>query len=202
MRMIVSVRGLRAVVFCLIAAIALAGCSTARLYVDPTLPMFSELDLAHPAQTHPVKVVFEFRTNHRMNPGVTARLRPRIVAIVNQSGLFSGISNTAGNDIGELKLVIDNAALTDNAATKGMESGLTMGIASSTVTDGYVCTASYTWHGRAVQTTVRHALHTTLGNEPGPPGQEPKERVVAIHWVIDQIMWNALKNFSDQKAFE
>ncbi len=202
MGMIVSMRRLPAIVFCLVAAITLAGCATTRMYVDPTLPMFSELDLAHPAQPRPLHVVFEFRTNRRTNPSVTARLRPRIFAIVNQSGLFSGISNTAGNDIGELKLVIDNVVLTDNAATKGMESGLTMGIASSTVTDGYICTASYTWHGRPVQTTVRHALHTTLGNEPGPPGQEPKERVVAIHWVLDQIMWNALKNLSDQHAFE
>jgi hypothetical protein len=178
----------------------LVGCASTRMYVDPKLPMYSESDLTPPAQLHPVNLVFEFQTGGRPNPGVTASVRPRIAAIVAQSGVFA--ATTPDADSGQLKVVINDIALTDNAGQKGMQSGLTMGIAASMVTDGYICTASYTRDGKTVQTTVRHELHTAIGNEPGPRGLEPKEPVVAIHWVIDQIAWNALKNLSDQHAFD
>ena len=198
-----KMRTLRAPSLVLCACFMLSGCLTTKMYVDPALPIASKVDLKQPAQAKPVQVLFEFRTKGNANAKATAEIRPRVVAVVAESALFSSVSSTPdGADSGVLKIVIDNIALTDNAAAKGFGTGLTLGLAGSMVSDGYVATATYLRDGKITETTVKHALHTTIGNHGGPEGLTALEPQAAVHQVMDQIAWNALKQLDDQGAFD
>lgn len=186
------------------ACLMLSGCLTMKMYVDPALPVLAKANMPAVASPHPVQVLAEFQTKGVANATATAEARPRIVAVASESGLFSGVSETpsaAGTDGGVLKLVINNISL-DNAAAKGFGTGLTFGLAGSMVTDGYVCQASYTRDGKTTETTVKHALYTTIGNHAPPEGLKPMQPADAVHQVIDQLTWNALKQLADKGAFQ
>lgn len=98
--------------------------------------------------------------------------------------------------------MIDNVAITDNAAAKGFGTGLTFGLVGSMVTDGYVCTMTYTRDGKATETTVKHAMHSTIGNKAGPEGLTPMTPADAVNVIMDQLIWNGLKELSSKGAFE
>jgi hypothetical protein len=195
-----TVRGL-ALLSC---AALLSGCLTMKSYVDPALPMVGKSDVVAPAQPRPVQVAFEFRTKGSANAAATSELHPRIVAVASESGLFSQVSRDAlGAEAGLLTVVIDNVAVDgENAAAKGFGTGLTLGAVGSMVTDGYVCTVTYSRGGATTSVDLRHALHTTIGNKAGPDGLTPMTPQQAIQQVIDQLMWNGLDQLSDKKAFE
>lgn len=187
------------VLLCL--AFGLTGCLSMKSYVDPALPVVVKADLPTVSTPAPVQVLFEFRTKGNVNAAATAEIKPRVVAAVAESGLFRTI-NDATQSGGILKVVIDNVPQTDNAAAKGFGTGLTLGLAGSIVTDGYVCTATYSRDGKTTEVTVRHALHSTIGNHAGPTGLQPMEPQAAIHQIMDQLVWNSLKQLADQHAFE
>ena len=192
-----AARALSAVLVCL----AMTGCLSAKMYVDPALPKVAKGDLIQATQPQPTQVLFEFRTKGNANARVTDQIRPRVIAVAAESGLFSNVSADA-NGGGILKIVIDNVPITDNAAAKGFGTGLTFGLAGSIVTDGYVCTATYTRNGVTTEATARHAIHTTIGNHAGPPGLAPLDPQTAVDQVMDQLAWNVLKQLSDKKAFD
>lgn len=195
-------RLLRMSLFALVTSFALTGCLSTKMYVDPALPTASRSDLQPVADPRPAQVLFEFRTKGNVNSTATAEIRPRIIAVASESGLFSGVTASPGAaDGGQLKVVIDNIVLTDNAAAKGFGTGLTLGLAGTMVSDGYVCTVTYTRGGDTSEATVKHAIHTTVGNHGGPEGLAAMEPQAAIHQVMDQMMWNALKQLSEQGAF-
>jgi hypothetical protein len=198
------IRSLRAIAVMLFASFMLSGCLSAKMYVDPALPTVVRADLAPAAQPRPVQVLFEFRTKGNANARATAEIRPRFVAVAAESGLFSSVSgdpDASGNG-GVLKVIVDNVAITDNAAAKGFGTGLTFGLVGSMVTDGYVATATYSHDGKVTEASVKHALHTTIGNHKGPEGLTAMEPQAAVHQVMDQIAWNALKQLAEKKAFD
>lgn len=187
------------------ACLLLQGCLTMKMYVDPALPVVSKANLPVVPNPHPVQVLAEFQTKGVANATATAEARPRIVAIASESGLFSAVSETptaSGADGGILKITINNVALGDHDAAKGFGTGLTFGLAGSMVTDGYVCTAAYTIDGKTTETTLKHALYTTIGNHAAPEGLKPMQPADAVHLVIDQLTWNALKQLADKGAFK
>ena len=195
-------RTLRAALLALSICLGTTGCLSAKMYVDPALPVASRADLPVVAEPQPVQMLFEFRTRGGANAKATAEIRPRAVAVASESGLFSTVTSTpATTGGGVLKVVVDNIVLDDNAAAKGFGTGLTFGLVGSMVTDGYVCTASYAKGDKKTETTVRHALHTTIGNHAGPPGLVALEPQAAVHKVMDQLVWNALKQLAEQGAF-
>jgi hypothetical protein len=197
-----TVRNARAFGFALLACATLSGCLSAKMYVDPKLPVVSKADMPVVPQPRPVQVLFEFRTKGNANARATSEIRPRVLAVAEQSGLFSSVTDTAGaTDPGILKIVINNVPM-DNAAAKGFGTGLTFGLAGSMVTDGYVCDASYTYNGHTTETTVKHAIYTTIGNHAAPQGLTPLQPADAVHQVMDQLTWNALKQLADQQAFQ
>jgi hypothetical protein len=196
-------RLLRAAVFSLVlsvVAFGLTGCLSTKMYVDPALPVVGKAELPVVAEPAPVQVLFEFRTKGNTNASATAEIKPRVIAVVAESGLFGPLGDAAGG--GVLKVVVDNVVLTDNAAAKGFGTGLTLGMVGSIVSDGYVCTATYSREGKTTEVTVKHALHTTIGNHAGPANLKPMEPQAAIHQVMDQMVWNALKQLADQHAFD
>lgn len=201
MKIGIGLRALRAVLAALVVCVSMTGCMSMKMYVDPALPVVSKAQIAPPATPRPVHVLFEFRTKGSANAKATAEVRSRVVAVAAESGLFSSIADAGQGDAGVLKLVIDNIPKTDNAAAKGFGTGLTLGMVGSMITDGYVCTATYTRDGKSTETVVRHALHSTIGNHSGPANLKPMEPQAAIHQVMDQMTWNSLKELADKNAF-
>lgn len=195
--------------FCGAAALAvsvpfmLTGCLSAKMYVDPALPMVAKADVAPVSERRPVVALVEFSTKGKPNARATAEIKPRVIAVLAESGLFSDVSQTAGSSgAGIFKLTIDNVAADQNAAAKGFGTGLTLGAVGTMVTDGYVATATYTRDGKVTEVDVRHAIHTTIGNKKGPDGLTAMEPQAAVHQVMDQITWNALKQLSERRAFD
>lgn len=180
----------------------LSGCLTMKSYVDPALPMVGKADVEAPAAPQPVQLAFEFRTNGKANAAATSQIRPRMVTVASEAGLFSTILNEPAAGGGVLTLVIDNVAQTDNAAAKGFGTGLTLGAVGSLVTDGYVCTATFERNGVRTEVSAKHALHTTIGNKAGPEGLTPVTMQQGVEQVMDQLAWNVLKQLADKKAFD
>ncbi|QWP75841.1 hypothetical protein J5226_19865 [Lysobacter sp. K5869] len=195
-------RALRAALAALALSASLTGCLSAKFYVDPALPKVVQADVKAPAAPKPVQLLSEFRTKGSANARATAELRPRAQAVASASGLFAQVSETAVPGGAQLRVVIDNVPITDNAAAKGFGTGLTLGLAGSMVTDGYSATISYTAAGKTTETQVKHALHTTIGNKAGPAGLTPVSGPDAVHQVMDQIVWSGLKQLSEQHAFD
>ena len=201
MSLILRLRGWLAVVGVVVVSIALTGCITVKSYVDPTLPVLAQGQLPKIQKPQPATVLFEFRTKGNANARATNSIRPKVMAALADSRMFGTLSETAGADNGLLRVVIDDQADTSNAAAKGFGTGLTLGLAGSLVTDVYVCTTSYTVGGKTVETTVQHALHSTIGNHGVPQGMTAVKPQEAIDQIVNQLVWHALQQLDQEHAF-
>lgn len=189
--------------FVLMLGMSAAGCLTTKSYVDPTLAPISISQLPKVQTPQPVTVLFEFKTKGNSNARATNALSGRVVAAVAQSGMFGQLSTTVtGPNAALLKITIDNLADSGSAAAKGVGTGLTLGLAGSLVTDNYVCTAAYTARGETFQTTVHHALLSTIGNHSAPQGLTPMATQEAINQIVDQLVWHALAQLEQENAFK
>ncbi|NUS59597.1 MAG: hypothetical protein HOQ01_01485 [Lysobacter sp.] len=198
-----DLRALRAGAMALVVAFSLSGCLSVKSYVDPKLPVVTKADLVPTTTPHPLQLQFQFLTNGKPNPRATNALRPQVLTVANQSGMFSTVGDApVGTDGGTLTVTIDNVADVGNAVGKGIGTGLTFGLAGSLVTDGYVCTVTYTRDGKTLSTKVEHAIHSTVGNKKGPEGLVPMKVAQASEQVMQQMMWNALNDLSRQQAFQ
>jgi hypothetical protein len=200
--LILRLRGWLAVVGVVVASIGLTGCMTVKSYVDPTLPVLAQEQLPKIQKPQPATVLFEFRTKGNANARATNSIRPKVMAAVADSRMFGTLSEAAGSaDSGLLRVVIDDQADMGNAAAKGFGTGLTFGLAGSLVTDVYVCTASYTIGGKTVETTVQHALHSTIGNHGAPQGMTAVKPQEAVDQIVHQLVWHALQQLDQEHAF-
>jgi hypothetical protein len=177
----------------LLLAALLGGCISPTSYIDPALPNLRAQDIAPVGSPKPVQLLYEFRTKGAANARATERSKPIVMETMQKSGLFSSVSETPVAGGGTLTMVIDNISLTDDAVGKGFRTGLTFGLVGNMVTDGYVCTATYSAGGKVASTTVKHAMHTTVGNASGPPGIEPMKPNEAVPIMLRQITLNALQ---------
>jgi len=172
---------------------SLSGCISMNSYIDPALPTVRAEDLRASKTPQPVQVLFEFRTKGAPNARGTEFAKPIVLDTVRSTALFSNVTEAPVAGGRTLTLVIDNIPVTEDAASKGFATGLTLGLAGNTVTDGYVCTATYTTPGAAPKKSqVNHALHTTMGNTEGPKGVTPMKMDEALPIVVKQLTLNAL----------
>ena len=186
----------------LLATLFLTGC--ANFYVDTALKDVKPEEINKPATPSATQLVFEFRTKGSPNASATAHLKDQVAGLVMESGLFSDVTATPAGGGGLLTVVIDNIPLTDDAMSKGFVTGLTFGLAGSAVTDGYVCTIEYLPAGQkdAISTTVRHAIHTTIGAKGAPVNVEPAASIdAAVRTMTRQIVLNGLKQLSHNQSF-
>ena len=188
-------------VLVLVSCFALSGCLAPKMYVDTSVPTVGKGDIVGPAQPAPVQVLYEFHTKGAANSGATSQTRPYVIDAATQSGLFSMVSATPVSG-GVLTVTINNVADTDDAMSKGIGTGLTMGLVGTMVKDGYVCAATYTRDGKTTDASVHHAIYTTIGNHDGPPGMTPLDPQAAVQKMIGQATWNLLKQLADKHAFE
>ena len=183
--------------------LAVTGCATQ--YLDGAVKDVAAGEFARPAQPKPVQVVFEFQTNGTPNARATEHVKPLVMDRVKSSALFSEAQDkpVAGGAV--LSLKINNVALMDDAFKKGFMTGLTFGIAGSTVTDGYVCTVSYLSPGapEPIVKTSKHAIHTAMGSSGAPPnGVKANSIDDAVRTMVRQITGVALKDLSQDPTFK
>jgi hypothetical protein len=158
------------------------------------LPVVRAEELKPASPTGPVQLMVEFRSRGAPNAAGTAKLKPVVTGAVEKTGLFDKLSETPVPDGRLLTIVIDNVKVGEDKTGEAFGTGLTFGLVGTMVTDGYVCNATYrSASGKTSSTTVKHAMHTTIGNASGPPGVPPMKPIEAVTQIAEQLTFNALK---------
>jgi hypothetical protein len=185
--------------YCLaFASLTLQGCLGVKSYVDPALPVVKVAALKPNPNPQPVCLVFEFQTNGKPNKRATKEVLPKITQALESSRLFASLIATnqqGATSTPRLSLVLNNQADIGSAVGKGVGTGLTFGTAGSLVTDGYVFNATFERLGHEpIKREYRHAIHSTVGNKKGPAGLQPVDLNEAIDIVVEQLVFNLLKD--------
>jgi hypothetical protein len=182
----------------LVASLLLTGCSATKSFVDPTFPKLSYGDLTKRSEPLRLKLAVEFQRNGQPLPRADAMLRDNAERVLGDSGLIAPLDD--GGD-GEIKIVMNNIADMSDAASKGLGTDLTFGLAGSTVTDAYEMSVSITAHGKTIgRAAFKHALHTAIGHVSMPPGSEAVSPSVAFGRVTEQLLLRVLRDM--QKSGE
>lgn len=196
--------GIRGMLACTAALGMLTGCVSLTPYVDNGLHDVPASEMVKPAQTKPVQLMFEFQTKGAPNGKATDAFNPQVASQVKASGLFAEVEGKPVEGGAVLNVVINNIALNDDAASKGFQTGLTLGLKGNTVGDGYVCTMTYVpdAQGKQIVVTEKHAIYSTIGMAE-PPANATKAANLneAVNTMMRQILDNALLDLSKAPDF-
>lgn len=178
----------------LLFTVLLAG-GCAKAYVDPAYRQVGYEDLKRRETPVPVRLSTEFQVNGTPKERQSEFLRSKVERFFKSTGLLAPSEEGAA-----LEIVLNNVGDIGAAAAKGFGTGLTFGLIGSTVTDGYILTATYRPVGQedAFVRSYRHAIHTTIGNKQGPPGLEP----LPLPEAFDRVLEDMLLNLSNDLQFE
>lgn len=178
-----------------------SGCLSSRSYVDPQLGHLAYTDLQAASVPTPVHLVLEFQTRGKRNLAATNSTYDRVISVLRGSGLFTNIQATGAPDAARLDILMNNVGDIGKAVSKGVGTGLTLGLVGSMVTDGYEFKATYTAPGKEpVTKTYQHALHTTIGNKQGPPGLKPMSTQEAFDQVVEELVLHLLQDLQKEGA--
>lgn len=186
----------------LLALLLVSGCAS--FYVDGTAGEADPAGFRKPDAPRPVQVLFEFRTKGVANDRGTGLLKPQVTDRVAASGIFSAVGDKPVAGAALLSITIDNVPISDDAFQKGFVAGLTLGLAGSVVTDGYVCTVQYRGSTDAppIEKRTRHAIHTSLGASAAPPNATKAKNIdAAVTTMTRQIVDRALQDLSQDPDF-
>lgn len=176
----------------LASAVALSGCISVKSYVDPTYAKTAYQDLNKPAQVLALKVNVEFSLNGERLPTGDNEVRGHVERVLRGSGLVTP-SDSAAN--GEITVTVNNVADLGKVAAKGFGTGLTFGLAGSTVQDGYEMTVTLATKDRTVtKSGYKHVLISTVGNKKGPEGLTPTTAAAGFGTIVEQMLLNALSD--------
>jgi len=178
---------------------SLSACISVHSYVDNSLGDPQYASLKKPATPQPIQLLFEFQTKDVSNARATESIRPKVFEELSKSGLFSSVSYDPVQNGRKLAILIKNVPLTENAAGKGFATGLTLGLAGSTVADGYECTMTYIEPGHAnVVAQVKHSIVSTIGNASGPAGMQAMTLQEAADKAMRQMVGNGIMQLSNK----
>ena len=187
-----------------LASLALAGCSTQRFsasyYLDPKPPRASYADLVTPANPQPVYLVFDMYSAEGSFPEATRKIGPKIVRILNQSGLFSTVANVGSENIARIQISMRETAAVTGHDTKSLPPGLTSSLAGSRGAIVYSFTAYYQPPGRnAVKKVYPHAVHIVEGDSPELGDALPMTGSHAVDVMVEQVMLNFLRDLQKER---
>ena len=168
-------------------SVGLAGApaEAAKFYVSNQLGWVKAEDKLHIATPQPVQLVIDFQTDGVSNAKAIKEVKPIITKYVQQTGLFSSVSETPVPN-GALLTVRFNNIVDKNAAGKGFKAGLTFGLAATQVADNYDVDLALVpaTGGAALRTSLKHAIIMTIGKGSdatiGTEYKKPKEAVDAM----------------------
>jgi hypothetical protein len=194
-----AMRSSRPVALALLVA-GLTGCLSIKSYVDPQLPKVGYADLLSRRDPQPVVLAVAFYRNGSPASLGVSRVRDEVRAVVERSKVFSAVLEQSTAPAGQLDVVLDNVGDLSDAASKGAKTGFTFGASGSQVTDGYVFTATFRPVGKEPVTKVyHHALHSTIGNAPGPTGLTPMSLSDAFNKVVEELVLNLLLDLQKEE---
>lgn len=193
-----------ALIATVVSSAVLSGCAS--FYVDNGLKSADTTSIKPAASPQPVQLFFTFKTKGQPNGQVTQYLQGKVTEQVRQSGLFGELKTTAGEGVGTLQITINNEVLTPDAMAKGFMTGLTLGLAGSTVGDGYQCELSYKSSDNApeIKTQANHAIYTSLGAGSSPEAAATKmaNGEEAITTMVRQAVKTLLIKLSTTSQFQ
>ncbi len=185
--------------FAMFALATLSGCVSP--YIDSQLQDVAPAKIASP---QPVQVIFEFQTKGVTSGAATDMVRPTVMSALQDSGLFSQISDGPVPNGALLHIVINNVPLSDDAYAKGFVTGFTFGIVGNTVGDGYICSFDYKGgpNGKMISKEVRDAIYTSLGATAQPQHAEPMPDLkTAALTMAKRVVDNGLNEIAQDPGF-
>ena len=179
-------------------AFLLTGCISTKSFVDPGYPKTTYEQIQRKPTPVKLELSTQFQRNGQPFPRADSTLKDNVERVLRASGAVTPVP--AGGD-GQIRIVVNNIADLGAAAGKGFGTGLTFGLVGSTVTDAYemsfVITVGTDTFSR---TSIRHAIHTTIGNATVPSGLEGLPAQVAFERVLEQMLLRALQDYQAGKA--
>lgn len=182
----------------------LSGCLSTAFYVDTSTKEIPVSEFKMISQPKPVTVMFEFQTNGAHNDVATRLFKEQVVEQVRNSKLFI-VDSSSSTKMAVVGITINNVVIDENAVSKGVATGLTFGLAGSTVSDGYICTVSYLPEGSQtpIIKTAKHAIHATIGNASAPKnGIKQPDANAATSVMIRDVLSNTLYALSHDENFK
>jgi hypothetical protein len=181
-----------------LGVIALSGCLSTKHYVDPASGKIRYEDLRKPAQPIAMQVNVEFSRQGKRLPRADAQLRGDVEQVLRESGLIVPQADATAD---EMTVAVNNVADLGDAAAKGFGTGLTFGLAGSTVLDGYEMTVTLK-RGDAVVTKsgYKDVMISTVGNKAGPTGLSPLTTNAAFSTIVQHLLLNALADLQKDGA--
>lgn len=143
------------------SALSVTGCISVKSYVDPQYS-----DLSFESVSVAPETAFNVSTEMLTNGKPNERGSKYLAEATEKLFAKAGVSNLP--EATSLKITCNNIADMGDAAAAGFGTGLTFGLAGSSVTDGYEFTFTLTEDGKETSTVYKHAMHTTMGNATAP----------------------------------
>jgi len=198
---------LRAFFAALAAVLSLASfaapAQAAKIYVDNKLGWVKPEDKVQIASPQPVQLVIDFQTDGVTNAKAIKEVKPMIVKYLQQTALFSTLSETPVAN-GALLTVRFNNIADKNAAGKGFKAGLTFGLAATQVADNYdVDFALVPASGQEpLRAQLKHAIILTIGKKADPSlGTEYKKAKDAVDVMVGQSVEQGAHALARQDGF-
>jgi len=184
--------------FVLVCAIILFSGCTAKSYVDKKYEDRPSQKVLVSTVPYEVKITVEFQRNGEHLEGVDKQLKDSVVSAFKSSGIIPTNVDTKAS----IKVICNNVANIGGAVSKGILTGLTLGIAGSTVSDYYQIHIEYTNGDTIVQKEYNHAIHSTIGNaSPVYPNVEPVSPNIAFNGVIEDVVLEFIANMRSRNIF-
>lgn len=181
-----------------LVALAVGGCVSPKSYVDPKYKEVSYSDINRVQTLYPASIDVEFQRNGKSFPGATGELRSNVERIFRASGVVT--PSAAASDF-SIKVVCNNVADLSSAATKGIGTGLTLGLAGTAVTDFYQVTIELRQGDQVISKHYDHAIHTTIGNKAAPvQGVTPTSAANAFGGVVEDVILQFLKEMQENNV--
>ena len=196
MRLIRRLASIAGVVLALAGLGGLGGCAS--FYIDRSGPTVGVADIVKTKDSRPVQLFYEYQTRGIANARATAATSDAVRLVVIDSNLFTSVSAlpAAGR---RLVIAINNVPITSaaEARAKGFVTGLTFGLAGTTVADGIACTATL-FDGEVVtaSASAQSAVYTTIGAASAPPGLTAMQPADALREIVTQLTWRVLRDLS------
>jgi hypothetical protein len=186
--------------FAVLVAALLAGCVSPKSFLDPSYPKYTYEGIKRPATPLKLTLITEFQRNGERLTRADATLRDNTERILRASGVIVPTVDAAE---GQVKVVVNNVADRGAAAAKGFGTGLTFGLAGSTVMDAYELTLVISANGKTYSSAViKHQFFTAIGNTSTLDGVETVPIGVAFQRVLEQMLLRALKEAQDGSALD
>jgi hypothetical protein len=180
-----------------------SGCSTqqfyANYYVDPKPPKTSYSDLTPVANPQPVYLVFDMYSSEGSFPEATRKLGPKVVRVLEDSGLFSSVARVGSENIPRIQLSMRETTVATGHDVKSLPEGLTSGLPGSRGAIVYQFTASYQLPGKEpVRKTYPHAVHVVDGSASFADAT-PMTASHAVDAVVERVVLTFLRDLQKER---